>query len=62
MTAAAITSPVVTLLHLITPEDLIGCTICGAEVTLIESGCIEGHRVCAGCFGPDPVPELEPPF
>jgi hypothetical protein len=60
MTATTISA--VTLLHLITPDDLIGCTVCGTEITIVESKCIEGHRVCVTCFGPDPVPELEPPF
>ena len=52
----------ITLLHLITLDDLIGCTLCGTQVTIADSKCIEGHRVCGDCFGPDPVPELEPPF
>jgi hypothetical protein len=56
------TTSAVTLLHLITPDDLIGCTICGTEIAIVESKCIEGHRVCTACFGTDPVPELEPPF
>lgn len=60
MTANATST--VTLLHLITLDDLIGCTLCGTEVTVGESKCIEGHRVCADCFGPDPFPELKPPF
>lgn len=51
------------LLDLVSTGDLIGCTSCGAEITLGESMSIEGHRVCAGCFGPDAVPAgLEPPF
>jgi hypothetical protein len=49
-------------LELVTLDDLIGCTICGAEVTIGQSKCIEGHRVCADCFGPDEAGELEPPF
>lgn len=55
-------TPTVTLLDLITLGDLIGCTLCGTEVTIGESKCMDGHRVCGGCFGSDPVPELEPPF
>ena len=60
MTANATST--VTLLHLVTLEDLIACTTCGTEVTIRDSKCIEGHRVCAECFGPDTVPELDPPF
>lgn len=56
------TATPVTFLQLITLDDLIGCTTCGTEVSVGESKCIEGHRVCVHCFGPDPVPELEPPF
>jgi hypothetical protein len=54
----------VTLLDLIILDELIGCTSCGAEVTSRDSKCIEGHRACGKCFGPDPFPlsELEPPF
>jgi hypothetical protein len=58
----ATTTSAVTLLHLITPGDPIGCTICGTGVTIAESGCVEGHRVCGTWFGPNPVTELEPPF
>ena len=52
----------ITLLHLITPDDLIGCTHCGTHVTIADSKCIESHRVCEDCFGPDPVPGIEPPY
>jgi hypothetical protein len=55
-------TPTVTLPHHITLEDLIGCTLCDTEVTIRDSKCIEGHRVCADCFGSEPFPELKPPF
>jgi len=56
------TSPAAVLLDQVSAEDLIGCTSCGAQVTLIASGCIEGHRVCPACLGPDVVGEIDPPF
>lgn len=56
-------TPTATLRDLITPDELIGCTSCGAEVTIRDSKCIEGYRVCGECFGPDPFPfDQEPPF
>jgi hypothetical protein len=56
------TSPTADLLDLISPADLIGCTLCGIEIRLIDSKSIEGHRVCGTCFGADPVIVLDPPF
>lgn len=56
------TTSAVSLLDLITLDDLVGCTLCSTEVTIRDSKCIEGHRVCAECFGPAPVPQLDPPF
>jgi formylmethanofuran dehydrogenase subunit E len=42
------------LFILLTAVDVIRCLRCGAEVTVGESKCLKGRRVCPGCYGPDP--------
>jgi hypothetical protein len=59
------TADPISLTPMITLDDLIGCTSCGAHIALGESKYIDGcGRVCNSCYRPGTADlyGIEPPF